>query len=49
MQPIYTRKPFERVAIDIIGPLPKANRGIRYILTVVDHFTKHVKTFALAV
>ena len=48
MQPIYTGEPFERVAMDIIGPLPKTERGNRYILTVVDHFTKHVEAYALA-
>ena len=47
-QPIYTGEPFERVAMDIIGPLCKTDRGNRYILTVVDHFTKHVKAYALA-
>ena len=47
MQPIYTGEPFERVAMDIIGPLPKTCRGNRYILTVVDHFTKHVEAYAL--
>ena len=36
MQPIYTREPFERVAMDIIGPLPKTDCANRYILTVVD-------------
>ena len=48
MQPIYTGEPFERVAMDIIGPLPKTGRGNRYILTVVDHFAKHVEAIALA-
>ena len=48
MQPIYTGEPFERVALDIIGPLPKTDRNNRYILTVVDHFTKHVEAYALA-
>ena len=48
MQPIYTREPFERVAMDIIGQLPKTNRGNRSILTVVDHVSKHVEAYALA-
>ena len=34
--------------MDIIGPLCKTDRGNRYIHTVVDHFTKHVKAYALA-
>ena len=48
MHPIYTGEPFERVATDIIGRLLKTDRGNRYILTVVDHFTKHFEAYALA-
>ena len=33
--------------MDIIGPLPKTERGNRYILTIVDHFTKHVEAYLL--
>ena len=33
--------------MDIICPLQLTPRGNRYILTVVDHFTKHVETYAL--
>ena len=33
--------------MDIVGPLPRKQRGNRYILTVVDHFTKHVDAYAL--
>ena len=47
MQPIYAGEPFERVAMDIIGPLPRTERGNRNILTVVDHFTKHVEAYPL--
>ena len=42
LTPIYTGAPFERVAMGIVGPLPRTQRGNRYILTVVDHFTKNV-------
>ena len=48
MQPIYTREPFERVTMGIIGRLPKTDRVNRYIHTVVDHFTKHVEAYALS-
>ena len=48
MQPIYTWELFERVAMNIIRPLPKTDNGNRYIFTVVDHFTKHVEAYALA-
>uniref|UniRef100_A0A1X7U6T0 Integrase zinc-binding domain-containing protein n=1 Tax=Amphimedon queenslandica TaxID=400682 RepID=A0A1X7U6T0_AMPQE len=28
--------PFERIAMDLVGPLPRSKRGNRYILTIVD-------------
>ena len=47
LTPIYTGALFERVAMDIVGPLPRTQRSNRYILFVVDHFTKHVEAYAL--
>ena len=47
LTPIYTGEPFERVAMDIIGPLPRTARENRYILTLIDHFTKHAETYPL--
>lgn len=36
--------PFDRVAIDIIGPIiPSSERGHRYILTMVDYATRYVE------
>lgn len=34
--------PLERVAIDIMRPLPKCNKGNLYILVMGDYFTKWV-------
>ena len=34
--------PLERIAIDITGPLPRSNEGNKYILTIVDYFTKWI-------
>ncbi|XP_075740366.1 uncharacterized protein LOC142786538 [Rhipicephalus microplus] len=40
--------PFERVAVDIIGPLkPVSNKGNRYILTMVDFATRYPDAVAL--
>lgn len=40
--------PFERVAVDIIGPLkPVSNRGNKYILTMVDFATRYPDAVAL--
>lgn len=30
-------QPFERIAMDIIGPLPKSRRGHRFVLVVCDY------------
>lgn len=39
--------PMERLAIDIAGPLPKTNKGNRYILVISDYFTKWTQAFAI--
>jgi len=39
--------PFERVAIDVMGPLRRTERGNRYILVVGDYFTKWVESYAI--
>lgn len=37
----------EKLATDILGELPKADRGNRYILVVSDYFTKWTESFAM--
>jgi hypothetical protein len=39
--------PMERVALDILGPLPLSESGIRYMLIVADYFTKWSDAYAL--
>ena len=39
--------PMERIAIDVLGPLPKTDAGNQYILVAQDYFTKWPKAFAL--
>ncbi|XP_053378575.1 uncharacterized protein LOC128548173 [Mercenaria mercenaria] len=34
--------PLERIGIDIMGPLPRSNKGNKYVLTIVDYFTKWI-------
>ena len=42
-------EPFNRVAIDLIGPIiPVSERGNRYILTVVDFATRYPEAVSLA-
>ena len=40
MQQYIVGAPWERMAIDILGPLPKTYKGNRYLMVVEDYFTK---------
>ena len=39
--------PFDRLALDIVGPLPKTSRGHRYILVLVDYATQYPEALPL--
>ena len=39
--------PMERIAKDILGPLPESQNGNRYILVISDFFTKWVEAFPI--
>ena len=39
--------PWDTLAIDYLGPLPKTPRGNKYILVLTDQFTKYVEIFAM--
>ena len=43
LQTIIAEEPFEIVGMDILGPLPKTSRDNKYIIILVDHFTKFVE------
>ena len=38
---------FDRIALDIVGPLPKTSRGHRYILVLVDYATRYPEALPL--
>lgn len=40
MQVDQTGHPLERVAINIMGPLPETDNGSKYILVMSDYFTR---------
>ena len=39
--------PFQRIAVDYLGPYNVTTEGNKYILVVIDHFTKYAMSFAL--
>lgn len=39
--------PFERIGMDILGPLPTTTTGNKYVLVCVDHLTKYAEITAL--
>ena len=39
--------PFERIAMDIVGPVSKTERGNRYFLVVVDYYTCWHEAYAI--
>ena len=40
-------KPFERIAMDIVGPLPKTSNGYQYILVISDYATRFPEAYPL--
>ena len=39
--------PFQRIPMDIVGPLPKSNKGNRYILVICDYATRYPEAIPL--
>ncbi|GFW66771.1 retrovirus-related Pol polyprotein from transposon 412 [Trichonephila clavipes] len=41
--------PFERIAFDILGPLPRTASGNKYLLVVMDYFTKWPEVYPIRI
>jgi len=42
-----TEQPFQRIAMDVVGPLPRTQRGNRFILTICDYATHYPEAIPL--
>jgi hypothetical protein len=47
MKPVPILKPWDRVSIDLIGPLPKTSRGNEYALVIIDTCTNWPEVFPI--
>jgi hypothetical protein len=48
LHPIPVHSPFYQIGIDIVGPLPRTQRGKKYIVTAMDYLTKWPEARALS-
>ncbi|KAK3097999.1 hypothetical protein FSP39_015198 [Pinctada imbricata] len=47
MQEYYAGAPLDRIQLDILGPFPKSAKGNKYILVLVDQFSKWTECYPL--
>ena len=47
MKPVYVCNPMEKIALDILGPLPVTEAGNRYVVVISDYFTRWSEAFPL--
>ncbi|KAK9070616.1 hypothetical protein SSX86_011018 [Deinandra increscens subsp. villosa] len=46
--PVTSAWPFQKWGMNIVGPFPPASRGVRFLLVVIDYFTKWIEAKPLA-
>ena len=44
---LHAGRPWQKLAVDLVGPLPPTARGNKWVLVLSDHFTKWQDAFAL--
>ena len=44
---LYAGRPWQKVAVDLVGPMPETPRGNKWILVISDHFTRWQDAFPL--
>ena len=48
LRPRKTKKPWETIALDLMGPYPRSDTGKKFILVVTDLFSRWVEAFPIA-
>ena len=46
LYPIFVPKPFQLLGMDYIGPLPESATGSKYILHIIDYFSRFSMAFS---
>ena len=41
------KEPFERIAIDMVGPFPYSHKGYQYVLVIRDYATRYPEDILL--
>jgi len=44
---LYADRPWQVVAVDLVGPMPTTDRGNTWILVLADHFTRWEDALAI--
>ena len=47
MQPTPVEDPWEKLGMDLMGPLPRSEKGNTFLFVIIDYFTKWVEIFPL--
>ena len=47
-QRLFAGRPWQKVAIDLVGPMPTTPRGNKWILVLTDHFTRWQDALAIS-
>ena len=47
MKQYISGAPMERIAIDVLGPLPQSESGNKYVLVIADYFSKWTEAFPI--
>ena len=48
LKPLVVSKPLETISMDVVGPLPVSNQGNKYIITMMDLFSRWPAAYPVA-